>query len=125
VLIFADFQQGKVSLTSKPFISEGRNVVDVLLRKKLSRISGRYNIPCIRSSLAFRGFANARGRSESENIHHSVSSIARSIRIVRQLERIFEPYRMTFREFKEKKGKEKTSVPSRGFFKEKTLSFSH
>jgi len=67
-------------------MSEVRKDVNGLIRKKLSRISGRCNIPCTRSYLAFHGFANVRGRSESENIHHSVPSIARSIRIVRQLE---------------------------------------
>jgi hypothetical protein len=52
--------------------------------------------------------------------HHSIPSAVRSIRIVPQLEEVFEPYRMTFKEFKQKK--KRNSFPSQGFCKEKTLT---
>jgi hypothetical protein len=51
------------------------------------------------------------GVASRMQIHHSGPSMYRSIKIVRQIEQVFEPYRMMFKELEE----EKKQLPSQSF----------
>jgi hypothetical protein len=74
-----------------------------------------YGCPCLFVGLYFT-FSQIYGFTPRIKISHSDLSMDRSIRIVRQLKQVFEPYCTLFKEVQGKKG---SNSPSHSIWKEK------
>ena len=66
-----------------------------------SRMRLAVTVSEVQSYLGFRRFRKFSGFTSKIKIHHSYPSVNTNIRILRHVEQVFEPYRMSFKELNE------------------------